>query len=59
MRGVPLAVIAAQLGHADTRMVEKHYGHLSPSYVADTVRKAFGSVGIVEPSNVVLFAVAQ
>jgi integrase len=53
MRGVPLAVIAAQLGHSDTRMVEKHYGHLSPSYIADTVRAAFGSLGLVEPSNVV------
>jgi len=52
MRGVPLAVIAAQLGHADTRMVEKHYGHLSPSYVADTVRSAFGTLGILESSNV-------
>jgi integrase len=51
MRGVPLAVIAAQLGHADTRMVEKHYGHLAPSYVADTVRAAFGTLGILEPSN--------
>jgi integrase len=56
MRAVPLAVIAAQLGHADTRMVEKHYGHLAPSYVADTVRKAFGSLGIVEPSNIVSIA---
>jgi integrase len=53
MRGVPLAVIAAQLGHADTRMVEKHYGHLAPSYVADTVRSAFGPLGILEPSEVV------
>ena len=53
MRGVPLAVIAAQLGHGDTRMVEKHYGHLSPSYIADTVRAAFGSLGIVEPTRVV------
>ncbi len=52
MRGVPLAVIAAQLGHADTRMVEKHYGHLSPSYIADTVRAAFGSLGLLETSNV-------
>jgi integrase len=52
MRGVPFAVIAAQLGHADTRMVEKHYGHLSPSYIAHTIRQAFGSLGIVEPSNV-------
>jgi integrase len=52
-RNVPLAVIAAQLGHSDTRMVEKHYGHLSASYVADTVRAAFGSLGLVTPSNVV------
>jgi integrase len=59
MRGVPLAVIAAQLGHADTRMVEKHYGHLAPSYIADTVRAAFGSLGIVEPSNVAPIATAR
>lgn len=59
MRGVPLAVIAAQLGHADTRMVEKHYGHLSPNYIADTVRAAFGTLGIVEPSNVAPLAAAR
>jgi hypothetical protein len=35
MNGVPLMVVAKNLGHADTRMVEKHYGHLAPSYVAD------------------------
>ena len=51
-KAVPFAVIAVQLGHADTRMVEKHDGHLSPSYVAETVRAAFGSLGIVEPSNI-------
>jgi integrase len=59
MKSVPLAVIAAQLGHADTRMVEKHYGHLSPGYVADTVRAAFGALGIVEPSNVVPLVAAR
>lgn len=52
MRGVPMGVIAAQLGHADTRMTERHYAHLSPNYVADTVRAAFGNLGIVAPSNV-------
>lgn len=52
MRGVPMGVIAAQLGHADTRMTEKHYAHLAPSYVADTVRAALPSLGIVERSNV-------
>jgi hypothetical protein len=40
-----MGVIAAQLGHADTRMTEKHYAHLSPSYVADTVRAALPSLG--------------
>ena len=59
MRSVPLAVIAAQLGHSGTRMVEKHYGHLSPSYVADTVRAAFGTLGILEPSNVVSISTAR
>jgi integrase len=59
MREVPLAVIAAQLGHSDTRMVEKHYGHMSPSYLAQTVRAAFGSLGLVEPSNVVPISTAR
>jgi integrase len=59
MKGVPLAVIAAQLGHSDTRMIEKHYGHLAPSYVADTVRAAFGSLGILEPSNVTPITVVR
>ncbi len=52
MKGVPLFVVATQLGHRDTRMVEHHYGHLAPSYVADTVRAAFGELGITEKSNV-------
>ena len=31
MNGVPLMIVAKNLGHSDTRMVEKHYGHLAPS----------------------------
>ena len=27
--GCPLLIVASQLGHSDTRMVEKHYGHLA------------------------------
>jgi integrase len=38
MNGVPLLVVAKNLGHADTRMVEKHYGHLAPSYIVDAIR---------------------
>jgi integrase len=46
LRGVPLAVIAAQLGHSDTRMAEKHYAHLTPNYIADTIRANFPTLGI-------------
>jgi integrase len=47
MRGTPMSVIAAQLGHSDTRMTERHYAHLSPSYVAETVRRTFGELNIL------------
>jgi len=52
MRGVPLGVIAEQLGHADTRMTEKHYAHLAPSYVADTIRAHFPTLGIAGETNI-------
>lgn len=51
MRGAPLQVIAEVLGHADTRMTHRHYVHLLPSYVADTIRAKLPSFGI-EPDNV-------
>jgi integrase len=38
MNGTPLLVVAKNLGHSDTRMVEKHYGHLAPSFVAEAIR---------------------
>ena len=40
MGGAPLLVVARNLGHTTTRMVEKHYGHLSPSFEADAIRAA-------------------
>ena len=52
MRGVPMGVIATQLGHSDTRMTERHYAHLSPNYVAETVRAALPALGILEDKNV-------
>jgi hypothetical protein len=30
-------VVARNLGHADTRMVEKHYGHMAPSYIVEAI----------------------
>ena len=51
MNGVPLMVVARNLGHVDTRMVEKHYGHLAQSYVTDAIRKGAPSFGF-KASNV-------
>ncbi|MDB5533221.1 MAG: integrase family protein [Hyphomicrobiales bacterium] len=38
MNGVPLLVVAKNLGHANTVMVEKHYGHLAQTYIVDAIR---------------------
>jgi integrase len=46
MNGAPLGVIAQNLGHVDTRMVEKHYGHMSSSFVAEAIRAAAPRFGI-------------
>lgn len=37
--GVPLHVIAKAMGHADSRMVIKHYGHLAPDYLGKEIRE--------------------
>lgn len=52
MAGVPMGVIAAQLGHADTRITERHYAHLSPNYIATTIRENFPILGIGQTTNV-------
>jgi integrase len=53
MSGVPLNVVAHNLGHADTRMTERHYAHLAPSYVAETIRRFAPSYGTAEDSTIV------
>ena len=55
MNGVPLLVVAKNLGHTDTKMVEKHYGHLAPGYVADEIRKGAPTFGIEPEADVVPF----
>ena len=37
MNGAPLMVVAQNLGHSDTRMVERHYGHLANHYVRQVI----------------------
>lgn len=48
--GIPLAFVAAQLGHSDTSMVEKHYGHLCPTAKRDAIRKLAPVLEISKPN---------
>ncbi len=36
--GVSLKVVAEQLGHVDTKMVERYYGHFASGHIAQTFR---------------------
>lgn len=52
MNGMPLMVVARNLGHTTTLMVEKHYGHLADTYVDAAVRASAPRFGIESPSLV-------
>jgi hypothetical protein len=45
MRGLPVMVAAQVLGHADTRMVERHYGHLARGYVQQAIERTGMALG--------------
>jgi integrase len=51
MNGAPLGVVAKNLGHADTRMVEKHYGHLADRYMAETIRATAPRLNVETKTN--------
>ena len=55
MNGAPLIVVATNLGHSDTRMVELHYGHLAPSYLASAIRDAAPKFGFKADRKVAHF----
>jgi hypothetical protein len=50
---MPLMVVARNLGHADTRMVEMHYGHLKQDYVTKEIRKGAPKFGFKPNTRVV------
>jgi integrase len=56
MGGGSLPALAAQLGHADTRMTIRHYGHLADSWRAEEARQYGPSFGPAAPSPVVRMA---
>ncbi|HQT59671.1 MULTISPECIES: site-specific integrase [unclassified Acidiphilium] len=51
MAGVPLGVVAAQIGDTEAT-TSKHYAHLSPGFVADSIRAAFKPLGLAAQNNV-------
>jgi len=38
MAGMPMMVAARNLGYRDTRMIERHYGHLAPQLRGRAIR---------------------
>jgi integrase len=55
MNGMPLMVVARSLGHASTVMCERHYGHLTSSFIDDAVRSAAPVFGIATKTNLKQF----
>lgn len=53
MAGVPLVVVARNLGHVDTRMVEKFYGHLEDTYIAAAIRAGAPRFGTTDTKGIV------
>jgi integrase len=49
--GVSLKVVAEQLGHVDTKMVERYYGHLASGHIAQTF-KALPGVGLDKAAKI-------
>lgn len=47
--GVPLMFVAKQLGHSDTRMCERHYGHIARQALAASIEQLSPKLGLFEP----------
>jgi integrase len=56
MAHTPLMVVAENLGHSDTRMVEKHYGHLTKSFRRTEIQKGAPTYGFAVGDTVVPLA---
>ena len=51
--GHAVALIAKNLGHADTRIVAKHHGHLASSYIVNAIRADAPKFGFTPNASVV------
>jgi len=48
----PVAVISKNLGHTSTKMVEQHYGHLRPDFIAEQIQQHAPTFGFKIDSKV-------
>jgi len=46
-------VVAENLGHSDTKMIMKHYGHLAADYKAQVIREKMPTFGFKQDQKVV------
>jgi integrase len=53
MAGMPLMIVARNLGHTDARMCERHYAHLAPSFEAESIRKHAPKFGFKPDKKIV------
>ena len=53
MNDTPLLVVARNLGHKDTRMVERHYANLKDDYIARQIRAGAPRYGVKTDKRVV------
>ena len=53
MGGMPLMLVAENLGHSGTKMVEKHYAHLVEDYRDEMFAKFAPRLGTTDETNVV------
>jgi integrase len=51
MHGLSLLIVARNLGHTDTKMCERHYAHLAPSYEAESIRAHAPKFGFKQPDR--------
>jgi integrase len=52
MGGMPLLLVARNLGHGDTTMVQHYYGHLAVDYTDTMIRDHAPVYGLVQSGNV-------
>ena len=53
MAGMDLMILAGNLGHANTRMIQTHYGHIADEHRAKMIRDTAPRFGLNIGSNVI------